>query len=228
MKPSKRLFVYLVPVMFILTCIVAQAQTDTTRIEISEEVEDVSDFYYRSRYEYLDLNMKQDRSLVKLGLFPFIPDLNSDFSTVYLQAAYETKFGKQFSIAREINAVYSISNKRVHTTNTGFDISCRYYYGMKKRIVEGNGADNLNGMYFSFGLRRLAVYSTTREYDNYNHSTKSSSLAVKPSVMIAAGYQKRLTRLLFMDTQAFGYWNNTRPVLGVRILLGIAFNPNDI
>lgn len=216
-------------------------QTDTTRIQLTEEVSTKSDFYYKSRYSYLDINMKEDRSLIKFGFFPFIPAENW-FGNIFLQASYESKIGKQFSLTREINSNYTIwqdywpcSGIPTLTSRTGFGLTLRFYPGMKKRVESGNGADNLNGGYLSFNALHLFSFVTTR-YKEYPYgSIKDSFLEFSPQLLIAAGYQKRISRLLYFDTQIFGgRWLNNyyvRPgnfIWGVKLLLGIAFNPNDI
>jgi hypothetical protein len=227
-------------------------QTDTTIIRLAEEESSQSDFYYKSRYSYLDINMKEDRSLIKFGCFPFIPGENFGFDIIFVQVSYESKIGKQFSITREINSNYYISDYSylrgpvqpifnnlaysARTSRTGFGLTCRFYPGMKKRIESGNGADNLNGGYLAFNALDLFSFVTRRSYEYPYGTRKESNLEFSPQFQFAAGYQKRISRLLYFDTQIFRSYrlngNNSSGLFenswGVKLLLGIAFNPKDI
>jgi hypothetical protein len=247
MKRRNRIYIFLCILCFLLFSFADElsfSQTDTANIQLSEEESSQSDFYYKSRYSYLDINLKEDRSLIKFGFFPFIPGAGYEFGTIFLQASYESKIGKQFSITREINSSYIIADKSfynshqvnsIHSSRTGFGLTCRYYPGMKKRIANGNGADNLNGGYFSLNAINLVSFVTNRWNEYPYGSRKYSTLEFSPQLLLAIGYQKRISRLIYFDTQVFGgRWLNTHIIrphqtfLGVKLLMGIAFNPNDI
>jgi hypothetical protein len=173
MKRRNRTYIFLCTIYLLLIQITGKliyGQTDTANIQLSEEDASQSDFYYRSKYSYLDINLKEDHSLIKFSFSPFLPGAGYEFGTVFLQASYESKIGKQFSITREINSSYTIRDgayyrvqaKSIHTSRTGFGITSRYYPGMKKRIALGNGADNLNGSYFSLNALNLFSFVTSR------------------------------------------------------------------
>jgi hypothetical protein len=241
---SRLLLFRLVYIMTIALCQVSFGQSDSGKVQVTEEDAKNSDYYYRSRYSYIDYNLKVDRSLVKFGFFPFIPGDGYNFNTIFFQASYESKLGKQFSITREINSTYYISENvyyyglstqphSVRTSRTGFGLTCRYYPGMKRRIETKNGANNLNGGYLALNALQLFSFVTYRTFSYDLGTQKDSNLEFLPQFMLAAGFQKRISRLLYFDTQMFYQVNsnNNRSFerrFGVKLLLGIAFNPIDI
>jgi hypothetical protein len=211
-------------------CQMSFGQSDTSSVQITEEDAANSDFYYKSRYSYLDINLKEDRSLIKFGLFPYFEHVDwSTNASIRFQASYESKMGKQFSLTREINSTYTLDFQYYHRSRTGFGVTCRYYPGMKRRIESGNGADNLNGGYFALNLLDIVSFYTVRE-GTLPYGSKDSNLEFAPQLLISAGYQKRLTRLLYLDAQVYaGKWFDYNVATwGIKILMGVAFNPNDI
>ena len=206
-------------------------QVDTNDVLMYEEQIDTSDYYYKSKYRYLDINLKEDRSLVKFGLFPFIPGGAYQFGTFFFQAAYESKIGKQFSVVREFNVetLFGFDNNQ-SVVVSGIGLSARYYPGMKRRINEGISGDNVNGIYFSFSTENIFQYMILRESHEINGTSKNSYLEFSPDFFLTGGFQKRLTRLFYIDARIYtGYLLHDNSFTGgAKILLGMSFNPTNV
>lgn len=156
--------------IFILSLITGSSfAQQNENITFSEERKDTSDYRYRRLYQYLDINMKDEKIMFKIS-----PDfsLSKYYKAFSLQLSYEQKVYNQFSFlvnnqsSYYVQKVYgynfgtgsssNVTNEFFHT-NLGAGI--RWYYSLNRRIKNGVSGNNLSGMYAEAGLDNIAYYS---------------------------------------------------------------------
>ena len=211
---------------------VCEAQSDTIQILHTEELSKNSDFYYKNKYQYLDLNLIDETKLLKFSIFPFMPAEIFNFNYFNTQIAYESKINTVFSFVRKLESDL-IFEKEFAYSATNLGIEFRYYFLKKKNIERQISGNNLNGPYFSIDINKLAGLLTIREYDGEKVTSKHSTLSLVPSPAIAFGFQKKFNNLFYIDIAPYlmfhyEYFDEYKGLdFGMSILMGLSFNPKD-
>lgn len=170
------------------------AQIDSSRVNYSEELKDSSDYKFRRTYQYLDINLKNERMLFKLSPgYSF----SHDRLNLNVNLGIERKVEKSFSIIVTNQLYYQTTEKYdnyyFNTIGTGF----RYYSSLKKRINQGISGNNLNGLYFEFGLNNIVTFfSLSNEIIFFR----------LPDPSFSFGIQRRLNNWSFFDIFSKSYF----------------------
>lgn len=229
------------------------SQTDTTHISYSQENADSSDYNYKRKYMYLDINMQEENNMFSIGVAPNAMYNNgsgyegSRFE-LSLQSKYDRKFSPSFSIYSEIVSLYSNSEGSSvdkyggQRMKASLNFGMRYYYNQKKNIKMGITASNFNGSYLDFKINNVLYYNYyDLKQDVFNtisdilnpQSKKGSEFDSNfPNAFtLALGYQQKLTKQLFMDGNVFivyhygysEYFDNNLNSKNSEILFGFSF-----
>lgn len=184
------------------------AQTDSVKIEYRQERIDSSDYNLRSKYRYLDINLKEEKNILKIGFKPFTL-MSGDYYQFAANVLFEKKIFPEWSMISEFEL--SFVNNRTDFLNFHdmknrsykLNIGARYYYGMEKAIREGNSANNFNGNYFEFSVMSIPPisYLTTTMFNDYLNQQETSTRRHKTALQIAWGIQRRLNNYAFFDTK---------------------------
>jgi hypothetical protein len=156
----------LIPVMSIFlgtSFVTVFAQNDTIKVSYSEESPDSVNYNFKRKYQYIDLNMRNEKDLLKFGIAPFHTSLDESI-TLDFRIGYERKLNSSFSIdLTTFNHIYKFVYKMDEWTTDG-TLSLRYYYGMKKKIKDGVSGDNLNHNFYRFGITSTIYYEGENSY----------------------------------------------------------------
>jgi hypothetical protein len=215
--PFKRMLLSTVFCSIIINCPVF-AQPDTARISYSQENADSSDYNYQRKYQYLDINLKDETKMFKVAIPAFGITY---YDNVSGNSISRNNFGLLISFERKIYPSLSviIENENNYTRDAAYEISnyfltsslnwgARYYFFMDKRIKEGISGNNLNGVYVDLTLRELNEI----RYTNMEYQSTSSKLNYDylnfiplnvPDLRLSLGLQKRLSNFAYMDARFF-------------------------
>jgi hypothetical protein len=116
----------------------AFSQTDSTQISYTQENADSSDFNFKRKYMYLDINMKEENNMISIGIVPSSMLLNRNIAneaknevTFGLVSKYDKRIYKSIVSYAEINSIYSYSHYSYsyidrtytdHTFSTSFNL----------------------------------------------------------------------------------------------------------
>ncbi len=199
------------------------SQTDSSKVSYSQESSDSSDYNYHRKYQYLDINLKEETKMFKIG----IPTFTVNYSKSTFQSSstenlglffiYERKFNPSLSLIIENdnsfnNTQYSVTNSSGSFDYTTYlDWGIRYYFLMQKRIKEGISGNNCNGLYVDFFIRDLNQFQFQHSiqsqgnlyYFNIYFFDFSKILNKSPEFQLNLGLQKRLNNYSFIDTKFF-------------------------
>jgi hypothetical protein len=131
------IFSFVIPTIGgILTTTTASAQTDSLRY--TQESGTLQEQRFIDRYDYVFMTKEPTKWMVRTGF------LNS---RTYggLLAGFEYKLSPSFSVG---GGTFFKSVSSLSGTNAGWFGEMRYYYNMKKRMLEGKSANNFSGNYF--------------------------------------------------------------------------------
>ena len=163
----------------------AAAQTDTTRVTVTEEPAEDSDFSLRESYDYITRAQVEEKALLKIGLH----NISALFgSNPILSIAYERKLTPSFSIMAEIKERLPVSSgwNTYHSINW----SARYYYNMNKRIMNGKSANNFSANY-------IGIYQ-----QNAIRRYMEPVYYYEPSYQLVFGMQRRISKYGYVDFNA--------------------------
>jgi hypothetical protein len=198
----------------------AYSQADSTRVTYSFESSDSSDYNYRRKYEYLDINLKDETSMFKIAIPTFTITYYNNLSANSLT---QNNFGLLFSFERKINPSWSVyvedenDYSRIAYLNiNGYNYSSiinwgiRYYFLIKKRIKDGVSGNNCNGVFVDFLVSDLngmgyskIVYNATSNSDKFIDDEFKFRLINKPELRLNIGLQKRLNNFSYIDTRVY-------------------------
>jgi hypothetical protein len=230
------------------------AQSDSVKVEYKQESIDSTSFFQRRKYKYLDIKLKDEKNLIKLGVDPAIIYTEMRFN-IKPRITFEKKINPSWSLIVEDVMEYLYSNdprmlneddSPVHICkesifSNSFNIGTRYYYGMKKAIREKTSGNNLNGNYFELtinGFPTITHYNVDRFLEpNYPYvimllPEKRTEIYNYFSFRLSWGIQRRLSNFSFIDAKAFINYGDvvnstyrTGPVsVGIDINIGFGYN----
>jgi len=196
------------------------AQEDSVIIENSTESTKVSDFKQKKKYNYLDNNFREEKTLIKLQIYPkdyrfpgFVVDRIRDYFNVSL--SLEKKIFPSFSVI--LNNKYGEDQfSKIFSS----DLGIRYYYSMNKRMKNSSGANNFHGNYFSYVFENIIEYKFGENDYFFN----------QPSFNFSWGIQRRIGKIGVVDVGPYislkrtSYWRYiNRLEFGANMLLGLGW-----
>jgi hypothetical protein len=206
MNPKIKILVQIsLLVIAFATNVSTNSQTLEEKVSYSQENADSSDYNYKRKYYYLDINMKEENNLFTIGIasgvyLDYYGDNSNNFS-LNLVTKFDKKIFHFFSVYPEIITQYVqpiINMKNEKYFSTTFNIGMRYYYMQKRSIKMGTASPNFNGPYIDIKFSNILRYG----YNSYQHSYFHAQL---PDLYtFSCGYQQKLTKYLFIDGSIFG------------------------
>lgn len=226
------------------------AQSDSVKVDYKQESIDSTSFFQRRKYKYLDIKLKDEKNLFKLGFEPLLIYEESKFR-IKTHLVFEKKIRTEWSFIFEDVIEFSIDNmvnnygnneynliKKRSLTNS-INFGTRYYYGMNKSIREKTSGNNFNSNYFEFSLcsfpsflRYKNTYSLPiTQYTNKIYCQKDNLIDFEQvSTKIAWGIQRRLSNYLFVDAKLYTNFLAIPGIgtgdwkVGVDIIFGFGYN----
>jgi hypothetical protein len=194
--------------------------SDSTRVTYSSESIDSSDYNYHRKYQYLDINLKDETNMFKIA----VPTFNiTYYKSVSGNSMAQNNFGLLFSFEKKLNPSLSIyvedesnySRNAYLTINTysssnTLNWGIRYYFLIKKRIKEGVSGNNCNGLFVDllihdlngFGYSKIVNEPMTSS-SGYNYNDFEFRPINTPDIRLNLGLQKRLNNFSYMDTRFY-------------------------
>jgi hypothetical protein len=200
------------------------SQEDSALIENTTEPIEQSDLLQKRKYQYLDNNFREEKSIIKLGILPidFInrnQDLDPFTSNLNLIFCFEKKLTPSLSIIN-IEGYKSIDKMAIGYEFLYSDIGLRYYYTMNKRIKDSTGVSNFHGNYFSVKIEEWVKYRTSA----YKYSgPEPERFVFDPYLNLSWGIQRRLGKLGFVDIGPSIRFNKTKFEFGINLYIGLGF-----
>ena len=196
----------IVVLLFIVNWNASKAQNDSTSIEITEEISALKDYNFKQKYDYLNINLKEEKTVLKLGM-PTQQLINIgdylQFSHFEIYPGIETKLSPSVSIYLGLAYLfinqYHTSGWDATVNSLKIDIESRYYINMKNRIDRGIHANNISGSYVSLRYCPPNI-NLAKDVFDVEHEIVTGTI----------GYQKRLTNLIYMDAQAYASYHNDK------------------
>jgi hypothetical protein len=191
-----------------------RAQADSAHITYSSENSDSSDYNYHRKYQYLDINLKDEPNMFKIA----VPAFTTTHFTNTNNSDTKNNYGVLFSFEKKLNKVLSVyvenendfirvaSALQTHTYEVALNWGARYYFLMKNRIKEGVSGNNCNGVYVDFGLYKLnrIKYVTVKVIENSkSFAVNDTRLFNSPDLTLNLGLQKRLNNFSYIDSRLF-------------------------
>jgi hypothetical protein len=175
------------------------AQTDSIKVEYKQESIDSSDYAVRRNYKYLNISLKEERNLIKLGFKPFVMKYEDTYqlSTSFL---FEKKLFPEWSVIAEFQYSLVYYKSTSFSTARKLNIGARYYYGMNNKIQQGKNANNFNGNYFEVSVNSIPPFNTSRT----GAAPISERRPQGTAIQLSWGIQRRLNNFLFFDTKILG------------------------
>jgi len=217
------------------------AQNDTIRVEVLPtnaiinsysiqspdsiliESQPATDSYYNLKYEYLDMLLRDETRLFKLGISPFKPNEKYDFSILLSQLAYERKYNSTLAGIVELNQELMLLKQGSIFINS-FDIGIRAYLNKKKQIRKGISGNNCNGIYA--GSKLSSLLQAVTQFTDESHDTYVS---FRPMPELNIGIQQRISNLFYVDATTFINYNfeSRKPGFGIKLLIGLAVDAGE-
>ena len=192
------------------------SQTDSIKTSYRQESADSSDYNYHRKYQYLDINLKDETNMFKLSIPTFTlshtvqgqTGINSELLTLYI--TYEKKINPLWSVLLDESNTDELANS-TNNFNSQFqfhsqlDIGIRYYYLLKDRIKKGTSGNNCNGLYTDFYVLNIWYYNYNyNELNGFNNIINNQlNYNLSPPVKLGFGLQKRLNNFSFFDTKMY-------------------------
>ena len=186
------------------------SQIDSVRTNYSLENADSSDYNYHRKYQYLDINLKNETNILKLALPAFGNSQGfypASFNSFYL--IFEKKINTSISLMLENSNIFTQEHKYPNpyaNYSSYLNYGIRKYLFMEKRIKEGTSGNNFNGEYIDFfimGLNEYGYHNKTAGNFDLSFSDFSHIINKSPTFEIGLGLQKRLNNYCFLDTKIF-------------------------
>jgi hypothetical protein len=187
----------------------------------------------QAKQNYLDENLREERTLLKLYINPYFiyqkgMESNGGFSS---SIAYERKIVPSLSFLISNNFHFGFVSSHPYFSSNG-DFGLRYYYSARKKIKESIGANNFHNNYFAVGINKFYTYfqgfTIYNSYNNgvliYSDYSKYREWLFEPNITISWGIQRRIKKWGFYDIEPYfmlpidgGYY------YGVNLKLGLAW-----
>ena len=203
------------------------SQTDSIKTSYRQESADSSDYYYHRKYQYLDINLKDETNMFKLSVPTFNlthtvqgqTGINTEYLTLYI--TYEKKINPLWSVLIDESNTDFLANSAVQF-NSQFNIGVRYYYLLKDRIKKGTSGNNCNGLYTDFFILNIMNYNYNNNWNGSNIINNAIKYQLSPPVELNIGLQKRLNNFSFIDTKMYFEYQPVYQSNGI-FIFGLAF-----
>ncbi len=188
------------------------AQKDSVLIESTTESITESNYTKKKEYKYIDVNLIEEKTLVKFGLSPFFNNFSfnfNDFALGHVRGSFvvERKIVPSLSVLVNNNFGYETISQYDNGWVYSGDIGIRYYYLMNKRINKSKGANNFHSNYFSFELVHPVSYynyqSETNNVPSYPLNLKATYWEFRPAFKLSWGIQRRVGKWGYIDAGPF-------------------------
>ena len=221
----KQVSFFYLAIWFVGASVVAQAQSDSARMEYKTEDENISRSEIQRLFRYLTRANVEETTLIKIGGLPNSVNLsqsinsigggiNTDISIerkIYPSISVLFGFDSQLSASRFFSGKHAITtyDSRNFVISSSAKVAIRYYYSMARRIKEGKAATNLSGTYLSIQADRPVLgYSRFRQYDAGTGGFRTERFKQPlwsldlPSYVLLWGFQQRLGKRGYVDLNA--------------------------
>lgn len=202
------------------------AQKDTLIIE--KTTESVVAYDNNDNYTYLEQKLRKEKSIVKIGVTPYL--YNEELITTFppLALGIERKITKKFSVGLYSNYYFKRRYYGVYNEEPILNVSpsFTYYYQMKKRIKSGNSVSNFHGNYFSLkidGLFKISNKRYTTYYPNEIYEETKRKITSEPLICLEWGIQRRFWRFGYFDLGPFVQFNHQTARVGAKLTIGLGF-----
>lgn len=209
------------------------SQSDSMKVEYRQESSDSSDYFKKIKYKYLNIKLKEEKNLIKIGVRPFSLELKENNISVNTIISFEKKISPEWSIILDDVFTYGRFHSSKEFTNS-LDIGTRYYYGMNRAIQKGISGNNFNRNYFEFSVNGLPSIDNQHQEkpDGTNYKPTSNRIIFFKSAGMAWGIQRRLNDYTYFDTKiSAGYFykpgtyiDNRGVYVGVNFIIGFGYN----
>jgi hypothetical protein len=212
---EKRLVRLFSMLLLLSISMVIYAQNET--VTVTKTVEDTIDYNYQRKYEYLDKNLIEEKSLLKVGV-KYILFTQSDLSPNYWSAgfliSYEQKLSPVFSFSSDVN--YHVSYDTLSVV--GLSLQGRYYYLKNKEIKNKTGADNMIGPYILFGIQDIISYSSPIYSSPIpKPSDKKKEFGFSPLIQLGIGNQFYINKWFNFDFNMYANYDVSDRRLGLQL-----------
>lgn len=160
------------------------AQSDTTKVKISEESAATSDFSLKETYNYLIRAQVEEKSLLKIG----VHGLGFSHKGGYLKygIGFEQKLKPSVSVLGDFIHTLEFDDPIADNPKFAFNLGARYYYNIERRIRKGKSANNFSANYL--GLYQQNLWE--KEEGDYDYATHVNFLY---------GLQRRIGKYGYLD-----------------------------
>ncbi len=178
------------------------AQKDTTTITFRTEEGELVKQNFVDEYDFVFLNKEPLRFMAKWNAVAALPVLNTDwqllgggegFDNIRLEAALEVKVAPSFSVNGLCSVVFA-GEKNNLLDNVTVELEPRYYFHQKRRVRQGNSANNLAGTYLGASFNKttnLFKPSFLAEGEPYRYDNYATTLRI--------GFQQRIFKSGYID-----------------------------
>lgn len=180
------------------TTMTIYAQKET--ITVSKTVEDSVDYNYKRKYEYLNHNLLENKSLLKIEgnyILFYNPNEHANYWSPGFSVNYERKVSPSFSVSGGIRTYFTYDSLTVY----GLGLQGRYYYLKNKQIKNKTGADNMIGPYILFGVQNILSYRSPIP----KPSDKKKEFGFSPLIQLGFGNQFYINQWMNFD---FNFYTN--------------------
>jgi len=188
------------------------AQTDSLQIRYSQEPSDSSDYNYHRKYEYLNINLKDETKMFKIAI-PTFSNRNEKLNNYDLVIEFEKKITSGFSAYLDDYLSYS-DNTQLENRLLNFFLGIRYYFLKHQQINYDISGNNVNGLYIDLSS---SIYNHYQDF----FSDYSPLDNFFPDLKIGLGIQKRLNNWSFLD--ALAYYSPYQSNIGLCFKIGFAW-----
>lgn len=196
------------------------AQTESIKVEYKQESIDSSDYKLRRKYKYLDIIMKDEKNLFKIGVQNTMIFTENQIELMP-HLIFEKKVSPAWSLVFDNEVGFNLTQDdgvryNIKTYKYSLNIGTRYYYGIKKAIREKTSGNNFNHNYFEFNIAGFQYIEKSngtlksKYADNPNMSGSVYYHEMLSSIQISSGLQRRLSNYSFIDAKLTLGWGGSR------------------
>jgi hypothetical protein len=166
--------------IILLNSIKIFAQQDSIKVTYAEENKDSSDYLFKQKYHYIDINRKNETNLLKIA----VQTSSFQISKRGIQIAYEQKLKPSISILGRTFLESDISHHKKELFSTfGAVIESRWYYRLNKKMKYGTSGNNFHNNYLCLGVEKIFTWDD-------DHSIITTT---------GWGIQRRLNNIGYLD-----------------------------
>ncbi len=204
------------------------SQTDSIKTIYRQESADSSDYYYHRKYQYLDINLKDETNMFKLSVPAFYlshtvqgqTGINTQYLTLFI--TYEKKINPSWSVLIDESNTDYLGNSTLQF-NSQCNLGIRYYVLLKDHIKKGISGNNCNGLYTDFFILNITDYNYLgNSWSGTNIFNYGQKFHTSPPVELNFGLQKRLNNFSFIDTRMYFEYQPVYQSSGI-FTFGLAF-----